>query len=52
MTAAHIAFDPSEDDIFVNDISDEALEAAACVGPHKAKAFTVSLCTVMADCSS
>jgi hypothetical protein len=52
MTEANIAFDPSEDDIFVNDIADEALEAAACAGPHEAKAFTVSLCTVLADCSS
>jgi hypothetical protein len=52
MTEANIAFNPSEDDILVNDISDEALEATACVGPHQAKAFTVSLCTVMADCAS
>jgi hypothetical protein len=52
MTEANNAFDPNKDDILVNDISDEALEAAAFVGPHRAKAFTVSLCTVMADCAS
>jgi len=52
MTEAETAFDPSEDDIFVNDIADDALEAAAGAAPHQAKVFTVSLCTVMADCSS
>ena len=36
--------------IFGNEVSDEALERAAGGGPDHTGAFTVSLCTVMADC--
>jgi hypothetical protein len=44
--------DPSDDEILDCNISDAALEAAAAAWPGNAKAFTVNLCTVMADCSS
>ena len=44
--------EPDEADIFAAQVTDEMLEAAACAGPQIAGAFTVALCTVMADCSS
>jgi hypothetical protein len=32
------------------EISDEALEDAACSGPHCGKSFTVTMCTGQAEC--
>ena len=44
-------FDLAEEDVFATEVTDEALEAAAGAPPQHGKAFTVNLCTVMADCS-
>ncbi len=46
------AFELDEADLLAAQVTDEMLEAAACAGPEHAGAFTVALCTVMADCSS
>jgi hypothetical protein len=52
MNDAIEACELGDGDSFTVEVSDAALEAAACVGVLQAKAFTVSLCTVLADCSS
>jgi len=48
---AEFALD-EQDDVFARDVTDAALEAAACAQTQNARVFTVALCTVMADCSS
>jgi hypothetical protein len=45
MTEADIAVDLSEQTMLAIEVSDEAIEAAACAGPHCAKAFSISFCT-------
>ncbi len=45
MTEADIAMDLSEQTVLAIEVSDEAIEAAACAGPHCAKAFSISFCT-------
>jgi hypothetical protein len=52
MSDAIEASGPADEDIFVVEVSDTALEAAAGASPLNASAFTVNLCTVMADCYS
>jgi hypothetical protein len=56
MNKTDTGLEPSNDErlvaILAAEVTDEALEAAACTGPQRAKAFTVGLCTVMSDCSA
>lgn len=42
--------DLNEQDVFVNDIPDEALELAGCGGPENGRAYTVAFCTGQAEC--
>jgi len=46
------ACERDEDDIFAREVTDAALEAGAGAAPLGGGAFTVNLCTVMADCST
>ncbi len=52
MNDAHLKtlakLEPTETDILVADVSDEALEAAAGMGP--ADAFTIAMCTGQSEC--
>jgi hypothetical protein len=50
MSEAIVASEFSETEILNTDVSDEALETAACAGPESAKAFTVSMCTGQTTC--
>jgi hypothetical protein len=42
--------DLNEKEIFAHEVPDEILEAAACLGPENARAFTVAMCTGLAEC--
>ena len=42
--------DWNESDNFVDGITDEALERAACADPANARAFTVAYCTGQMEC--
>jgi hypothetical protein len=51
MNEAKTASERIEDEILAGEISDEALEAAACAGPENAnKAYTMVMCTGQVDC--
>jgi hypothetical protein len=50
MTDTNTKLDVNEADILVHDVTDEALEAAACAGPASARAFTIAMCTGLAEC--
>lgn len=50
MNEANVGFELNEKEILTYEISDEALEAAACAGPENAKAFTVAMCTGQTEC--
>jgi len=52
MNDAIDACELDEDDILTAAVTDAALEAAAGAAPLNGGAFTVNLCTVMADCST
>jgi hypothetical protein len=45
-----VAADINEIDVLVYEVSDEALEAAACTGPMGAMAFTIAMCTGQVEC--
>ncbi len=49
MNEESTGFDLNEE-IFFYEVSDEALEAAACAGQENAKAFTIAFCTGSAEC--
>jgi hypothetical protein len=42
--------DVNETDILVHEVSDEALEAAACAGAGGVGAFTIAMCTGQSEC--
>ena len=44
------AVDSDELAVLTTEISDEALEAAACAGPQQGGVFTVSMCTGLQEC--
>lgn len=44
------SIDLDEKDLFIHDVPDEALEAAAFCGPHCGRAFTVAFCTGNLEC--
>lgn len=50
MGSPNVEFDLSEQDIYIGEVTDEALEAAACAGPQSVVAFTVAMCTGQAEC--
>ena len=43
-------FDLDEKGLFIDDVSDEVLEAAACSGPENSRAFTIAMCTGQSEC--
>ncbi len=49
MNEANLEFDLNEEEVFTSELSDEALEAAACAGPGN-MAFSVAMCTGQAEC--
>jgi hypothetical protein len=50
MTDTNTKLDLNEVDILVHEVTDEALEAAACAGPAGLMAFTIAMCTGQAEC--
>ena len=42
--------DQNEEDLLINEISDEALETAVCTGHEKAGNYTLAACTGLAVC--
>jgi hypothetical protein len=42
--------DPKDESIFITEVSDETLEAAACSGPQNGNYFTIAMCTGQAEC--
>jgi hypothetical protein len=44
--------DQNEEDLLIYAISDEVLEAAACIGHEKAENYTLAACTGMSVCPS
>ena len=50
MSEAAAASEFNETEVLNTEVSDEALEAAACAGPEHARVFTVSMCTGQLDC--
>ncbi len=50
MNEENTGFGLNDEGILIYEISDEALEAAACAGPENAKAYTVAFCTGGVDC--
>jgi hypothetical protein len=50
MNEANVEFDLNEEEMLTHEISDEAVEAAACAGSENARAFTIAMCTGQADC--
>ncbi len=40
----------NDDEILMRNVTDEALEAAACAGQGNGGAYTVAFCTGQADC--
>jgi hypothetical protein len=49
MNEESTGFDLNEEILFY-EVSDEALEAAACAGQENAKALTIAFCTGSAEC--
>ncbi|HEY6617910.1 MAG TPA: hypothetical protein VIY68_00040 [Steroidobacteraceae bacterium] len=49
MNVASTELDLNEE-ILICEVSDEALEAAACAGQENARALTIAFCTGSADC--
>ena len=45
-----LAFEKNEEDIFVCEIADEVVEAAAPNGEGRAASFTLSTCTFLTIC--
>jgi len=41
---------PDELELLINEMSDETLEAAACLGPQNGRSFTIAMCTGQAEC--
>jgi len=41
---------PDELELLINEMSDETLEAAACLGPQNGRSFTIAICTGQAEC--
>lgn len=39
-----------ESEPLINEISDEMLEAAACLGSENGRSFTIAMCTGQAEC--
>jgi len=50
MNEANVGFDVNDEQLPTFEISDEALEAAACAGAENARAFTIAMCTGQAEC--
>jgi len=50
MNEGTVGFGPNEEGLLNYEISDEALEVAACAGPENARAFTLAMCTGQAEC--
>jgi len=50
MNDVKLGFDLNELEIFVNEVPDEVLEAAAGSGPEHARAMTIAMCTGQAEC--
>jgi hypothetical protein len=51
MTNQEAQFDLNdESETLIKDMSDEALEAAACSGSLSGRSFTVAMCTGQAEC--
>jgi hypothetical protein len=42
--------DQNEEDLLINEISDEALETAVCTGHEKAGNYTLAACTGLTVC--
>jgi hypothetical protein len=50
MTDENNWLDQNEPEILVGEMSDEALEAAACSGAFAGRSFTIAMCTGQAEC--
>jgi hypothetical protein len=50
MNEAIIGIDLNEEEILTYEITDEALEVAACAGPENARVYTVAMCTGGVEC--
>jgi hypothetical protein len=50
MNEANIGLDLNEEDILTYEVSDEALEVAACAGSENCRALTIAFCTGGAEC--
>jgi hypothetical protein len=50
MNEANIGLDPNEEEILTYEVSDEALEVAACAGPENGGALTIAFCTGGVEC--
>ena len=50
MNEQHTGSRLNEEDILTIEISDEAMEAAACTGAENVKSFTVTMCTGQFEC--
>ena len=49
MGGSNVELDLNEQEIF-GEVTDEALESAACAGPQNAAVFTIAMCTGQAEC--
>jgi hypothetical protein len=50
MNDLNTGLDLNEEKMLAYEVSDEALEAAACAGPKNARALTVAFCTGGVEC--
>jgi len=46
----HMSSDQNEENLLMYEISDDVLEAAACIGDEKANKFTQWVCTALYFC--
>lgn len=50
MGGSNIELELNEQEIFIGEVTDEALETAAYAGPQSIAAFTIAMCTGQAEC--